>query len=90
MDIKVGAILPTGDSTHHNEHHQNKVEVRLLAIRPPRRRSREKGKNRRGRRSAGRDPVNGRVLVMMVPDATQLPDGLATGEYRVFINFVRR
>lgn len=91
MDIKVGRVMPVGDPKNREPGRPARVEARLLAIRPPRRRTNERTSDeRRHRGSPGRDPVHGKVLVLMVPDGAHLPEDLATGSYRVFINFLRR
>ena len=36
-----------------------------------------------------RDPINGRVLVLMVPDSRVLPPDLDLSKYRVFLRFAR-
>jgi hypothetical protein len=41
-------------------------------------------------RDKERDPVNGRVLVLMIPDRAALPSDLDGGKYRVFLRFARR
>jgi hypothetical protein len=30
------------------------------------------------------------VLVLMIPDRSRLPEGLESGQYRVFLRFARR
>lgn len=85
MDIKVGNIAPTGGTGDRARNQpQGTIEARLLALRTPRRR------NRQGHPARDRDPVNGRVLVLMVPDGTQLPADLDGGAWRVFLRFARR
>ena len=52
--------------------------------RTPRRRTKD------GHARRDRDPVNARVLILMVPDGTRLPEGLDSGQWRVFLRFARR
>jgi hypothetical protein len=70
------------------------VEARVLAIRAPRKRAKVNSAGRRvERREDGQnnpDPIGGRVLVLMIPDGSRLPEGLESGEYRIFLRFARR
>ena len=84
MDIKIGNIAPTGKAGDRSSTRPDAMEARLLALRTPRRR------NRQGHPTRHHDPVNARVLVLMVPDGTSLPDGLEDGSWRVFQRFARR
>lgn len=84
MDIKVGNVTPAGQAGDRSREKQGTVEARLLALRTPRR------SNRNGHEPRDRDPINARVLVLMVPDATRLPEDLHSGQWRVFLRFARR
>lgn len=92
MDIKVGNTSSIGAPRQPRSGSQEAVEARLLAVRAPRRR--EGGPTPRGaeRRGAAepRDPVTGRVLVLLIADGSRLPDGLESGQYRLFLRFARR
>ena len=92
MDIKVGNIPRLGAKTDRAPASAGVVEGRILAIRAPRRRSAGPPTDRVERRSGGkeRDPVNGSVLVLMIPDRAALPGDLEGGNYRVFLRFARR
>ena len=93
MDIRVGgsaSIGPTGPKTPEL---REPVEAKVLAVRPPRQRSSDppsKAAERRKGPPQKCDPRGGRVLILMIPEGRQLPAGLARGEYRVFLRFVRR
>jgi hypothetical protein len=93
MDIRIGRTPPAGGPAGRPAAPEGAVEARLLAVRPPRRRCVQPPPGAPERREAGgdeRDPFNGRVLVLMIPDGSRLPPGLASGEYRVFLRFARR
>lgn len=92
MDIRVGSTRPVDRQADRRQAGNTAVEARVLAIRSPRRRGGNPPPGRTDRREAGaqRDPVNGRVLVLLIPDGGQLPEGLASGAYRVFLRFARR
>ncbi len=94
MDIRIGTAAPTAATGQAEKQitRAGGVEARLLAIRMPRRQTGGPPGKVEERRGAKRqpDPPAGRVLVMMVPDAGTLPRGIETGEYRVFLRFVRR
>jgi len=92
MDFRVGGssnIGPTGPKTADL---RQPIEAKVLAVRPPRQRSSGPPKQLSERREkpGKRDPRDGRVLLLMIPEGRQLPAGLARGEYRVLLRFVRR
>ena len=92
MDIRVGRTLRVDKMPDRPGKTPALVEARLLALRAPRRRNtpRPGGGVDRREGEGQRDPVNGRVLVLMIPDGSALPADLADGSYRVFLRFSRR
>ena len=92
MDIRVGQASRVGSKTDRSPGSGGFVEGKLLAVRAPRKRSIGPPTDRVNRRRGGEqnDPVNGRVLVLMIPDRAALPADLADGNYRVFLRFARR
>ena len=61
----------------------------LLHVRPPRRGiAGPSGRERRTKQAT--DPLKGRVLTIMAPDASLLPSDLETTRYEVTIRLVRR
>jgi hypothetical protein len=67
----------------------NFVEAQLLHIRPPRKGiAGPSGRERRTKQ--GNDPRKGRVLTIMVPDASLLPPDIDTAKYDVSIRLIRR
>ena len=92
MDIRVGSIARITDRGDSNRGPGAPVEAKLLAIRAPRRRGEKPppGVERRDEKTKQQDPVAGKVLVLMIPDGTRLPDNLESGEYRVFLRFAKR
>jgi hypothetical protein len=92
VDIKVGNTPAIGDPRQQRPGESETVEARLLAVRAPRRHPGHpprQGVERRGSNEP-RDPLSGRVLVLMIPDRSRLPEGLESGQYRVFLRFARR
>jgi hypothetical protein len=92
VDIKVGNTSPIGDPRQLQRGDNELVEGRLLAVRAPRRSmggSLPQGAERRAS-DEQRDPPAGRVLVLLIPDGGRLPDGIESGQYRVFLRFARR
>lgn len=88
MDFLIGATAKVTDATDGADARKNQLEARVLAVRPARRKRREGSRADRRRAPAkGRDPVGGRVLVLMVPDGAKLPTDLADGKFRVFLRF---
>ena len=92
MDIRVGGGSRIGAPADSTPGPKEQIEAKILAIRHTRNDSRPARKpsaERRTGRTAS-DPRGGRILVLMIPDGQQLPQGLETGGYRVFLRFVRR
>ncbi len=90
MEIIVGTIPPL--------HRQNQkpsprvgapIEAQLLHVRPPRKGiAGPSGMERRNKKA--KDPRRGRVLTIMVPDASLLPADIDTVRYDVSIRLIRR
>jgi len=92
MDLLVGATAKVADTADVGDVRRNQLEARVLAIRPARRERREEGRaaERRTTPAKRRDPVGGRVLVLLVPDGAKLPADLADGKFRVFLRFKKQ
>ena len=91
MDFLVGVTGKVVDASEAAKVPKNNLEARVLAIREARRSPRQKGgTERRASTKRRRDPVGGRVLVLLVPEGAKLPAGLENGEFRVFLRFKKR
>lgn len=91
MDFLVGATAKISGPGDRSENSKKPLEARVLAIRPARgSRKKKQRSERRGQPGRVRDPVGGRVLLLLVPDGANLPVDLAEGEYRVFLRFKKR
>lgn len=92
MDIRVGSAPEVGAPADPTTAQTGTLEARLLGVRAPRQtregRQPKSGERRRG--AAPRDPVNARVLILLIADGGRLPAGLESGNYRVFLRFARR
>jgi hypothetical protein len=65
------------------------IEAQLLHVRPPRKGiAGPSGRERRTKQA--NDPKKGRVLTIMIPDATLLPADIDTAKYDVSIRLIRR
>jgi hypothetical protein len=65
------------------------VEAKLLHVRKPRKGiAGPSGMERRQKQT--QDPLKGRVLTMLVPDADLLPKDLEDGEYTVMLRFSKK
>lgn len=65
------------------------LPVRILHSRPARSRKRNawQGNNRRNTQQGG-DPVNARVLLLLVPDGSSLPADLSKGNYQLRLRII--
>ena len=89
VDIVIGAIQPTGPPVNKPGTTGGAIEAELLDIREPRQTvSRPTGKERR--KQFRQDPVNGRVLTVLVPNGTILPKGLDSKHYKVLRRFIKK
>ena len=86
MDFVVGKIPAIGPAREGAENPPHQLEARILHVRSPRGRQ----VSRDGKSPRKPDPPGARVLVLLVPDAHRLPEGLDEGQYRVFLRFARK
>jgi hypothetical protein len=92
MDFRIGAPPPVGKPPEKTPLAGGAVEAKLLTVRPGRRSRTEPSLPFPDRReeSPKADPPGGRILVLLVPDGSQLPPDLAPGSWRVFLRFAKR
>lgn len=90
MEIIIGAMPPlTPQSGKQVEKSTAQVEAQLLNVRQPRKGiAGPSGMERRGRKV--KDPLKGRVLTIMVPDASILPSDIDSSDYSVYLRFVKK
>ena len=92
MDIIIGSLPPILQAFPEQVAPKSKaelVEAQLLHVRRPRRGvAGPSGVERRGSRR--QDPLNGRVLTIMVPDVGTLPRDIDTSDYQVMIRFTKK
>jgi len=89
MEIIIGSIPPIGPTPPRAAEIGPTVEAHLLHIRPPRKGiAGPSGVERRGKRVS--DPLKGRVLTLLVPNADALPKDIDTEKYKVILRFVRK
>ncbi|MCL2789251.1 MAG: hypothetical protein FWD79_01260 [Desulfobulbus sp.] len=89
VDIIIGSVDSLG-------HHSGTagltgalVEAELLHVRDPRQRvAGPQGQERR--RQPRRDPANGKVLTLLIPDSAILPKDLETKKYKVLLRFIKK
>ncbi len=90
MEIIIGAPAPVGPPVRKTERSTGTtVEARILNVRPPRRQqtNRPEEKNRRKGYNSSSDPINGRVMVLLIPEGHKLPQDIDSGKYRIFLRF---
>ncbi len=90
MEIIIGSIPPLmPQSQRLPQRNSSVIKAELLHVRPPRRGiAGPSGRERRN--SKVNDPRTGRVLTIMVPDASQLPSDMTSAKYDVSIRLIRR
>jgi hypothetical protein len=90
MEIIIGSIPPiTGQGPKPTTKAGTFIEAQLLHVRPPRKGiAGPSGRERRTKQAS--DPKKGRVLTIMVPDASLLPPDLETARYDVAIRLIRK
>jgi len=89
VDIIIGTIVPPGSPTNKPPTSGAPVEAELLHVREPRQRiTGPLGQERR--KQARRDPQNGRVLTLLIPDGTHLPKDLDGKTYKVLLRFMKK
>ncbi len=90
MEIIIGSIPPLpAQGQKLPEKSRGLIEAQLLNVRPPRKGiAGPSGRERRTKEAS--DPIRGRVLTIMVPDATKLPPDIDTARYDVSIRLVRK
>jgi hypothetical protein len=90
MEIIIGSMPPLpAQGKKLPEKSTGAIEAQLLHVRPPRKGiAGPSGMERRNKESS--DPVRGRVLTIMVPDASQLPADIDTARYDVSIRLIRK
>ncbi len=90
MEIIIGSIPPLPSQAQKlPAKGGNFIEAQLLHVRPPRKGiAGPSGRERRTKQ--GVDPRKGRVLTIMVPDASLLPADIETAKYDVTIRLIRR
>lgn len=89
VDIIIGSIIPPGSPADRTPQPGGLVEAELLHVRSPRQRTLATAGQER-RKQVRRDPPNGRVVTLMIPDAKALPRDLDTKKYKVLVRFVRK
>lgn len=90
MEIIVGSIPPLQQRQQQPEQKGSQpIAAQLLNVRPPRKGiAGPSGRERRNKNA--KDPVKGRVLTIMVPDASLLPSDIDSANYEVTIRLVRK
>jgi hypothetical protein len=90
MEIIIGSIQPLKPQNQKpSQPKTSHIEAQLLHVRPPRKGiAGPSGMERRNKQAS--DPRMGRVLTIMVPDASQLPADIDSSKYDVSIRLIRR
>jgi len=90
MEIIVGSILPLKPQQQKPQAKSTTaIDAQLLHIRPPRKGVAGPSGRERRTKSAS-DPRTGRVLTIMVSDASQLPADIDSARYDVSIRLIKR
>ena len=89
VDIIIGSIEPLTPQLQPKTPEGKPVEAELLHIREPRQRVIGPAGQER-RRQPRQDPQRGRVLTLLIPDATSLPKDLDVSKYKVLLRFMKK
>ncbi|RJP79128.1 MAG: hypothetical protein C4522_11465 [Desulfobacteraceae bacterium] len=92
MEIVIGAVEGVGPpQKKQNLHKEVIVEAKFLTMRQPRKPygMPKEGEQNRRFRSSGLDPGGSRIMTFLIPDGTNLPQDIASGEYKVLMRFIR-
>jgi hypothetical protein len=89
VDIIIGSIAPTGIQPNKPGPGGAPIEAELLHVRDPRQRivgplGQERRKHPR------KDPQNGKVLTLLIPDGTLLPKDFDVKKYKVLLRFMKK
>lgn len=90
VDIIIGSIEPITPSPGQQPPSGAPVEAELLHIREPRQRTIGPQQGQERRRQPRLDPVRGRVVTLLIPDATSLPKDLDIRKYKVLLRFMKK
>jgi len=92
MEIIIGSSPQIGQSFPTNQpagSSSGMVEAKLLHVRKPRKGvAGPSGMERREKKT--QDPLKGRVLTLLIPDADTLPKDIDSGSYRVMLRFQKK
>lgn len=90
MEIIIGSMPPLpAQGQKLPEKSTGAIDAQLLHVRRPRKGiAGPSGRERRNKESS--DPLRGRVLTIMVPDAAQLPADIDSARYDVSIRLIRK
>lgn len=89
VDIIIGSTEPVVPATGRPGTNGTPVEAELLHIRDPRQRIIGPiGQERR--RQPRQDPMNGKVLTLLIADSTALPKDLDIKKYKVTLRFMKK
>jgi hypothetical protein len=93
MEIVIGGIPPLEASGKTPPAASSSpVEARILDVRSPRKQNGEPPLGQAERRTGkgASDPANARIMTILIPEGQKIPKDIASGNYRLFIRFVRR
>ena len=89
VDIIIGSIEPVKSPVTKPGPGGAPIEAELLHVRDPRQRIiGPLGQERR--KMPRQDPLNGKVLTLLIPDGTTLPKDLDIKKYKVLLRFMRK
>ncbi|WP_457573734.1 hypothetical protein [Desulfolithobacter sp.] len=90
VDIIIGAIQPTGPpSNKPGSAGGTMVEAEILDVREPRK-AVHSPRDEERRKEFRKDPANGRVLTLLIPNGTVLPKDLDRRKYKVRLRFIKK
>lgn len=91
MDIIIGNVPPVGAQEKKQRFgNEEIIEARVLNVRYPRKPYGlpPPGRQERRQKNIAPDPIRGKIMTILIPEAYSVPLDAASGKYRIFMRFV--
>lgn len=89
VDIIIGPVSPVGPPVNKPNSPGAPIEAQILHVRNPRKNRIDPAGGER-RKEFRQDPINGRILTILVPNGVSLPKNLDGKQYKVLLRFIKK